>query len=157
MTELSIWMMPALDCIAIAMLGAVLWRLRRDPAADWDAREQRLGEVFERLRVLAAQSEGIARDLDGTLDAHQERLRALLDEATAAVGRVAAATTPARDEDAAIERVRRLASAAMPIEEIARRVDMPAAEVRVLVGLHGAHAAAGGATARTRAATAVRA
>ncbi len=157
MTELSTWMMPALDAIAIAMLGAVLWRLRRDPVAAWDGREQRLGEVFERLRVLVAQSEGIARDLDGTLGVHQERLRALLDEATATVGRAAAAMTPARDEDTAIERVRRLASAAMPIEEIARRVDMPAAEIRVLVGLHAAHAAARVNAAHASAPRAVRA
>ncbi|MBI3768950.1 MAG: hypothetical protein HY271_10715 [Deltaproteobacteria bacterium] len=155
--EIATWITPALDMLAIVMLGAVLWHLRRDPAATWDAREQRLGEIFERLRVLVAQSEGIARDLDGTLGTHQQRLRALLDEATAAVGRVVAPAASACADDAVIERVRTLAEAAMPIEEIARRVEMPAAEVRVLVGLHAGRPATRGGAARARAATAVRA
>jgi hypothetical protein len=158
MMAVSTWITPALDVLAIVMLGAVLWSLRRDPAATWDAREQRLGEIFEHLRVLVAQSEGIARDLDGALDTHQQSLRALLDEATAAVGRVGAPAAPACVEDATvIERVRALAQAAMPIEEIARRVEMPAAEVRVLVGLHAGRPATRGGTARARAATAARA
>lgn len=163
MSEVSIWVMPALDAVVIALLAAVLWRLRRDPAAAWDAREHRLADAFERLRMLAAQSEGVARDLDGALDAHQQRLRVLLDEATKTVGRVVAAADPRRDEGpvyddeperderAAIARVRRLAATAMTIEEIARRVDMPPAEVRVLVGLHGERAAAARAAATGRA------
>jgi len=78
------WIMPALDVIVIAMLAAVLWRLRRDPSAEqqaaWQERERRLEEIFERLRLLVAQSEGVARDLDGALGGHEERLRALLGE-----------------------------------------------------------------------------
>jgi hypothetical protein len=156
MMEVSTWIMPALDTLAIVLLGAVLWRLRRDPLA-WDAREQRLGEIFARVRMLVAQSEGIARDLDGSLAGHQQRLRALLDEATTAVGRVAATRTPPYDEQAVIARVRSLAAAATPIEEIARRVEMPAAEVRVLVGLHAERPEIRSRTARARAATTVRA
>jgi len=133
----STWMMAIVDAIAIAMLGAVLWRLRRDPEAGWDAREHRLGEIFDRIRVLIAQSEGIARDLDASLAAHATRLRALLDEA-----RRATDDAPAAGGDDVVARVRRLAAAAVPIDEIARRVDMPAAEVRVLVALHGARNAA---------------
>lgn len=131
MEHLMTWIMPALDASAITLLGALLWRLRRDPAAAWHAHEARLRELFESLRVLAAQSEGVARDLDGALGAHERRLRALLTDATEAVHRI---VEPARDD--VVARVRSLAAAATPIEEIARRVDMPIAEVRVLVGIH---------------------
>jgi hypothetical protein len=156
MTEFSTWIMPALDALAITLLAAVLWRLRRDPAAAWDAREQRLGALFEHLRVLAAQSEGVARDLDAALARRQEQLQALLEHAAAAVEH-ATAPTETRDGDAVMERVRSLAAAAMPIEEIARRVEMPAAEVRVLVGLHAARPAARARAPRAAATTAVRA
>jgi len=128
------WMTPALDVLVLTLLGGLLWRLRRDPAVAWQAHEVRLRELFERLRVLAAQSEGVARDLDGALGTHEERLRALL--------RDAAAVRPASDDhgrtstsDHLVARVQRFAANAMPIEEIARRVDMPTAEVRVLIGL----------------------
>jgi 3-oxoacyl-ACP reductase-like protein len=152
------WIMPAADAIVVAMLAAVLWRLRRDPHAGWEERERRLEAIFARLRVLVAQSEGVARDLDGALGAHQRRLRALLDESRTAVEQVATAAA----DDAAIDgdviaRVRSLAAAAMPVEEIARRVDMPAAEVRVLVGLRDDRRVGRGRASRSRAATAVHA
>jgi hypothetical protein len=150
------WIMSALDALAVVMLGAVLWRLRRDPQAGWEERERRLGEIFQGLRVLVAQSEGIARDLDGALAAHQQRLQGVLEEATAAVARAVPAAA-ARDEDTTLARVRSLAAAAMPIEDIARRVDMPAAEVRVLVGLHGDRPPTRGKTPRASAAAGVRA
>src|SRR5512140_2690173 len=113
-----IWMMAALDALAIVMLGALLWRLRRDPEAAWDARERRLVDVFERLRVLVAQSEGVARDLDAALGAHQQRLHALLADATAAAH--AAAPAPP-DAGVSVARARRLAASGTPIDEIARR------------------------------------
>jgi len=79
------WIMPALDAVVIVTLAAVSWRLRRDPhaQADWEERERRLQEIFERLHVLVAQSEGVARDLDGALDAPERCLRALVDESKA--------------------------------------------------------------------------
>jgi hypothetical protein len=46
-----------------------------------------------------------------------------------------------------VARVRRLAAEALPLEEIARRVDMPTAEVRVLVGLYAEQRRAGTAAA----------
>ncbi len=147
------WIMPAVDAVVVALLAAVLWRLRRDPHARWEERERRLEAIFERLRLLIAQSEGAARGLDGALGAHQQRWRALVDEARAE--QQAAAPAAANDgtlDGDVIARVRTLAAAAMPIEEIARRVDMPAAEVRVLVGLRDDRRGARGRT-RSRATT----
>jgi hypothetical protein len=156
-----------LDAVAITLLAALLWRLRRDPTAAWQAHEERLRQLFESLRLLAAQSEGVARDLDGALGAHEERLRTLLADArrsAAPAARAAEVVTrpaetasapPTRDADVPsarddlLARVWELASAATPIDEIARRVDMPAAEVRVLVGL-GPERRAPGATASAR-------
>jgi hypothetical protein len=160
--ESLIWVAPALDVAVVALLAAVLWQLRRDPTAAFDARERRLGEILEELRVLVAQSDGVARELDGALASREQALRALVAEMTAAraapvappraaAARPADAFTPGRHGTAAAEppavaatdahadvvrRVRQLAATALPVEEIARRLAMPAAEVRVLVGLH---------------------
>ena len=156
------WIMPALDAVVIVMLAAVSWRLRRDPQAhaDWEERERRLQEIFERLRVLVAQSEGVARDLDGALDAHERRLRALVDESKVVGARPGVSATRdagAIDRDV-IASIRGLAAAAMPVEEIARRVDMPAAEVRVVIGLRDdERRGARGKASRSRVATAVHA
>jgi len=146
------WLTPLLDVAVMAMVAALLWRLRRDPIATWEARERRLQELFDGLKLLAAQSEGAARDLDGALGQREERLRTLAAE-TAASTRAAkvSAPAPAKRSDAArgaahadvIARVRRLAAEALPLEEIARRVDMPTAEVRVLVGLYAEQRRAG--------------
>jgi hypothetical protein len=140
MSNLLTVMIPALDAVVLIMVGALLWRLRRDPLATWQAQEQRLQEIFESLRLLAAQSEGAARELDGALSAREQRLRVLAAETTAATRSAANASREGDQRDEAyadvVARVRRLAAAALPPDEIARRVEMPAAEVRVLVGLH---------------------
>jgi hypothetical protein len=151
MPSLTTWFAPALDALVIVLLAAVLWHLRRDPTAAWTVRERRLGEIFDQLRVLVAQSEGVARELDGALAARQDALQELVADMIAA--RTTAAPAPgardaaarsadsaaaaAADSDDLVRRIQQLAATALPIEEIARRVEMPAAEVRVLVGLHG--------------------
>jgi len=72
---------PALDVAAVVLLAAVLWRLGGDPSAGWGAHEARLREIFDDLRALVAQSEGLARDLDEKLATREARLTALVAEA----------------------------------------------------------------------------
>jgi hypothetical protein len=132
------WIAPALDTVLIALLALVLWRLGRDPSASWRTREQRLGEISADLRALVAQAEGLAGDLDGKLAAHHERLRAMMVAAETTARRAVEETEPEND---IVERVRTLAATAMPVEEIARRLGVPVAEVRVLVGLRAARRA----------------
>lgn len=143
MSELPIWLTPALDGAVLVMMGFLWWRLRHDPLAIWHAHEQRLQEQVESFRLLAAQSEGVARELDATLGVREQRLRDLAHETMAAARGAGARTASSREPERreavhgdVVERVRRMAAAALPLEEIARRVEMPAAEVRVLVGLH---------------------
>ncbi|HEY2388648.1 MAG TPA: hypothetical protein VGK30_16955 [Candidatus Binatia bacterium] len=158
MNDVLSWLTPVLDVAVMGMVAVLLWRLRRDPLATWQAHEQRLQSLLESFRLLAAQSEGVARDLDGALGQREERLRTLAAE-TAASTRAAQASAPAATRaDAArgpahadvVARVRRLAAEALPLEEIARRVDMPTAEVRVLVGLYAEQRRAGAPAAETK-------
>ena len=132
MEHATAWIAPALDTVLLALLALVLWRLGRDPSASWRAREQRLGEILADLRALVAQAEGLARDLDAKLAARHERLCAVLATAEATARRVVEETEPEND---IVERVHALAATAMPVEDIARRLGLPVAEVRVLVGL----------------------
>jgi hypothetical protein len=146
------WVGPTLDVLAIALLGGVVWRLGRDPGAGWSEREARLRAIFDELRTLVAQSEGLARDLDGKLAERESRLQALLASA-------ATATAPATARDARAEvaeealaetnddpaetarRIEALADAGTSIEDIARRVGVAPAEVRLVIGLKAARAA----------------
>ncbi len=161
--DLLPWLTPLLDVAVMAMVAALLWRLRRDPIATWAAHEKRLQELLEQFRLLAAQSEGAARDLDGALGQREERLRTLAVETAAetAASRRAAQTSAAaaakRPEAArgtahadVVARVRRLAAEKLPLDEIARRVDMPTAEVRVLVALYAEQRRAGTTTAEAK-------
>ncbi len=169
METLMSWMGPLLDGTAIALLALVLWRLGTDPAAAWGEREQRLQAIFEELRALVAQSEGLARDLDGRLAAREERLQALVAaaEATARAPRggrdvearpaaARGARIEVRDDRAAAEyteaapaeaaadsatRIEALAAAGTGVEEIARRLGIAPAEVRLVIGLKAARAA----------------
>jgi hypothetical protein len=176
METVMTWVGPTLDVLAIVLLAAVLWRLGRDPGAAWGAREARLQTIFDDLRTLVAQSEGLARDLDGKLAGREERLRALLTEAQAVTsGRSAAAeATPGRPprlevraeassasaasvaagvragelEPAALaSRIEALADAGTAVGEIARRLGVAVAEVRLVIGLKAARAARRRATA----------
>ena len=163
METMMTWVGPTLDVAAVVLLTAVLWRLGRDPGAAWGEREARLQALFDDLRSLVAQSEGLARDLDGKLAGREERLRALVAEAQAAasdgrgsapVTRVAEARAaapavdPSASEPAEIAtRIEALADAGTPAEEIARRLGVAPAEVRLVIGLKAARAA------RRRAAT----
>ncbi len=152
-TSLLGWVGPALDVAAVALLAAVLWRLRRDPGAAWAEREARLQTIFDDLRTLVAQSEGLARDLDGKLAGREERLKALLAEAESTVGPrataapVAAPARPARvevreDEPTSTARaIERMIDDGMDADEIARRLGVPIAEVRLVMGLQAARAA----------------
>lgn len=131
MDGMSMWLHPALDVSVLALLGVVLWRLGGDPTTAWRAREEALQTIFGDLRALVAQSEGVARDLDRDLAVHAARIAELL---------AAAPTAPVRDGRE--REVAALAARGLASEDIARQVGMPAAEVRVLLGLQAVRLAA---------------
>jgi len=165
MSDLTMYVGPALDAAVLALLGIVLWRLGHDPAARWQRHEERLRELFAGLQRFVAEADESARDLDARLERHGERLAGLVAaaERVSATSRSACgpgardatarsdAAKAATDEDdgsaAVLEgdelarRVQQLAAMATPAEEIARRLGMPPAEVRLLVGLHAAKTA----------------
>ncbi|MEO6027935.1 MAG: hypothetical protein ABIR79_13810 [Candidatus Binatia bacterium] len=154
MATMMTWMGPALDVAAVMLLGAVLWRLGRDPGAGWDEREARLQTIFDDLRTLVAQSEGLARELDGKLAGREERLRTLLTEAKAATEtappparrtkvetRDEVAAPAALDPVAMAARIEALADGGSSADEIARQLGVAAAEVRLVIGLKAARAA----------------
>jgi hypothetical protein len=168
METVMTWVGPTLDVLAVVLLAAVLWRLGSDPGA----REARLQAIFDDLRALVAQSEGLARDLDGKLAGREERLQALLAEAQAVTSErsAAAEAAPGRPprlevraeassastasvaagelEPAALaSRIEVLADAGTAVGEIARRLGVAAAEVRLVIGLKAARAARRRATA----------
>lgn len=161
MEHVMMWIGPGLDVAAVALLTLVLWRLGRDPGAAWGEREARLQVIFDDLRGLVAQSEGLARDLDEKLAGRETRLRALLSEAQTALtaGEETRAPRPHRVEvrddavsappssgasvaasasaDPAVtaRRIEALAEEGVTVEEIARRVGVATAEVRLVIGL----------------------
>ena len=176
------WAGPTLDLAALALCAAVLWRLGRDPGAGWAEREARMQAIFDDLRALVAQSEGLARDLDEKLAGRETRLKALLGEAqsalaeggvepgsarraprgedrppapqvkaavapaaspaaSAAADPRAAQATAAADAEEIAERIEELADGGTGVEEIARRVGVAPAEVRLVIGLKAARAA----------------
>jgi hypothetical protein len=166
MEHLMTWIGPALDVAAVGLLALVLWRLGGDPSAAWSERETRLQAIFDDLRGLVAQSEGLARDLDEKLAARETRLKALLAEAAETLASPRAAVPPApaersgrievRDDVAELrspapaapvdpaviaERIEALANDGVAVEEIARRVGVAAAEVRLVIGLKAARVA----------------
>ena len=175
MAEVMTWVGPALDVAAVVLLTLVLWRLGRDPGAAWGEREARLKGIFDDLRALVAQSEGLARDLDAKLAARESRLATLLADAeralddrdaarSARVGGAAAERHPAATRApgavgagqgspvqgaaaadaspaALAARIESLADAGTAVEEIARRVGVAPAEVRLVIGLKAARLA----------------
>jgi len=159
MATMMMWVGPTFDVLAVALLTAVLWRLGRDPGAAWGEREARLQAIFDDLRTLVSQSEGLARDLDGKLAVREERLQGLLSEARAVTSGASAAarseapasrTASARDDAlgagelepaATAARIEALADAGTAVDEIARRLGVAAAEVRLVIGLKAARAA----------------
>ncbi len=181
MTEhLMTWVGPGLDVATVVLLAAVLWRFGREPGAAWRERETRLQTIFDELRAVVAQSEGLARDLDEKLAAREARLRALVGavetaiagsgvepgsaqrsarpdaraqagagETPVTVGRAASASAAASDTagvpvletDNIADRIETLAEGGTAVEEIARRVGVAAAEVRLVIGLKAARAA----------------
>jgi hypothetical protein len=150
--EILPWASAALDATIIALMFGLMRRFAASSQVDWEEREAKLREIFDGLRVLVAQAEGQARDLDSNLGQHAERLAALVREAEGLVeprGRrasAAAAPAPAAERPLA-DRVRQLAASETPVEEIARRLSLPIADVRVLLGLRGQRAGAEGALA----------
>jgi hypothetical protein len=145
------WMNPAVDVLTVTLLAVLLWRLGRDPGAAWGEREARLQTIFDELRALVAQSEGLARELDAKLAQREERLQALLGAAERAT-RGDSVSAPARDSRAGDDdrgddpaavaaRIESLAAAGTPVEEIARRLGVAPAEVRLVVGLKSARLA----------------
>jgi hypothetical protein len=187
MVEVMTWVGPVLDVAAVVLLALVLWRLGRDPGTAWAEREARLRTIFDELRALVAQSEGLARDLDAKLAARESRLATLLGAAeralsdrdvtasmpigAASVARAGAANAPSAgpanawstgpaippstapatsastalppeaDPAATAQRIEVLADAGIAIEEIARRVGVAPAEVRLVIGLKAARIA----------------
>ena len=176
MEHLMTWIGPGLDVAAVGLLALVLWRLGCDPSATWSERETRLQAIFDDLRGLVAQSEGLARDLDEKLAAREARLRTLLAEVEASATANAGATPadrPSRvevrdplpghgqlaplrghgeptlnpapaasvDPEVIAQRIDTLANDGIAVEEIARRVGVAAAEVRLVIGLKAARVA----------------
>lgn len=159
--DLAAWARPAVDAALLVLMILVMRRLGDDPTAAWRERETALRTIFEDLRGAIAQAEGLARDLDDKLAHRATEIRGLLaDRERAAVrpragagddlgrpadGEGAAPTSRrSRGEPAAdlAARVRALAASAMPVEDIARRLDVSAAEVRLLIGIDAAAARA---------------
>jgi len=134
-----------------------------DPTALWREREASLREIFAGLQALVAEADGQARALDERLAAHAAGLRELFDGEAAARDasdreNVAPAPRdePARSEDAARARadeaeqaeeaeeaasrvlgarIAELAEVGTPVQEIARALGVPVAEVRLLMAL----------------------
>lgn len=132
----------AVDVLLIVLVGMLLHRLSKDPTAVWKAREARLGEIYEALRLLVTQAEGQARVLDADLSAHAERLMGLLErsterEAAAPVAAPRRSATEPRPQSMRSQ-VAQLARSGLDPAEIAHEVDLPLAEVRLLVGLESA-------------------
>lgn len=131
--------MLILDVAVISALGLALWRFGRDPSALWEERETRLKEVVRGLRTLVGEAEEQARMIDAQLAGRLEELRGLLETEQATSTEPPTPMAPrAEGKTGPLRRqIRELAARATPLEEIARRVDMPVAEVRLLVGLQG--------------------
>jgi hypothetical protein len=148
-----------LDLGLAGLVGLLLWRMSRGPAdatEAWRERERSLREIYEALRRLVAQAQEDARMLDARLAAQVAHAESTLRSAEAVIEairapRVIRATEPVvlRSEEQALaprerpatpvlgvaDRVRALADEAVSPEEIARRVDLPIADVRFLLAL----------------------
>jgi hypothetical protein len=143
------WLPFVVDGTIVALLGIVLWRSFRDPEPAWKEREERLTAILGDLRLLVAQAEGQARDLDHKLAEHHGAFaaaprtgaeRSVSAERSASAAGVGprgrrGVEPPAESADRVVERVRKLAAARVPVEEIAQRLSVPLAEVRLLSGL----------------------
>jgi len=128
--------MLILDVAVIGVLGMALWRFGWDPSAAWQEREQRLKQAVHGLQTLVAEAAEQAQVIDAQLAGRLEELRGQLrmeqpKQPEQASRPVESGTGPLRRQ------INDLAASETPIEEIARRVDMPVAEVRLLVGLQG--------------------
>lgn len=126
------------DVMLIGLVGALLHRLAKDPTKKWQAREQQVASLHDSLRLLVTQAEGQARTLDGDLSAHAERLRGLLERAERVErlhGAEAADAAPTSARTPLRARVASLSRSGLDLDEIAAEMNMPLAEVRLLVGL----------------------
>jgi hypothetical protein len=136
MDAITAWMAPALDAAIVALLGFLVWRLGADPTRAWRDAEERLRAILGELQGLVGEAEQTARDLDHGLAARAARLETLLAEAPAA-----ARSGPARG--AALEaEVAALAAEGLAAEDVARRLDVGVAEVRLMLGVQAVRAAA---------------
>jgi len=122
-----------IDAGLVVLLVAILARLGRDDGRDLSATEARLRELHDGLRLLVAQAQGEARDLDRRLAEFAERHTAPPSPEPAPTEAKATAAPPRRPSLA--EEAARLAAAQTPLPEIARRLSLPVAEARVLAGL----------------------
>lgn len=152
----------AVDVVLLLLVGGLLLRLSKDPTKVWAEREERLGAIHDALHLLVRQADGQARALDAELAGHTERLRDLLERAsvvraTMQVEREPAAApkpraivesdlveeaprepsrpAPASDRASLRQQVAALSHTGVDVEEIARRLEVPLADVRVLVAL----------------------
>jgi hypothetical protein len=157
-------MRALLDIGLAALVGLLAWRLRSEAAPrtgeEWDQRERRLREVHESLRRLVTQAHEDARLLDARLGAQVAQAESTLRSAEAVLEairqpRVLRATAAGAPEAAdpvvearptfrprvetsppsVAERVQALVAEDLTAEEIARRVELPIADVRFLMAL----------------------
>jgi len=134
-----------------------------DPTELWREREASLREIFAGLQALVAEADGQARSLDERLAAHAAELRELFEgeaaareareredvaptphdepasAADAARARADEAERAEEAEEAASRvlgaRIAELAEVGTPVQEIARTLGIPVAEVRLLMAL----------------------
>lgn len=153
----------AVDALLILLVGGLLVRLAKDPTKIWSEREDRLGELHDSIHLLVRQADGQARALDAELVEHTERLRALLDQAATVGASIQAPNPPAKQKRRAMvdadfvesgerrgeepaprktsesaplrQQVAALSCTGVDVEEISRRLEVPLADVRVLVAL----------------------
>jgi hypothetical protein len=131
MDTITTWLAPGFDAALVVLLGLVVWRLGADPTRAWRECEERLHAILGELQGLVGEAERTAQELDRGLAARAARLEALLADPPAA-----------RRPEGREREVATLAAEGLAAEDIARRLDLGVAEVRLMLGVQAVRAAA---------------
>lgn len=146
-----------LDLGLAGLVALLLWRQARAPedgTEAWRERERSLRDIYEALHRLVAQAQEDARMLDARLAAQVAHAESTLRSAEAVIEAIRTprvirsaepvvlreeVRTPSRTDapepQGVAERVRALAEEDVSAEEIARRMELPIADVRFLLAL----------------------